>query len=49
MKTTGAFTLDKKKREAKVCNLCIAQNRPTIHQQFCLSEVKQPITKLATG
>ena len=27
----------------------LAQIRPTIHQQFCLSEVKQPLAKLATG
>ena len=44
-----------KQREAKVCNLrewsltSLAQNRPTIQKQFCLSEVKQPLAKFATG
>ena len=51
----GAFTLDEKQRKAKVTNLrewslrSIAQNKPTIQQQFCLREVKQPLAGFTTG
>ena len=27
----------------------LAQNRPTIHKQFCLSDVKQPLAKIVTS
>ena len=42
------------RRKAKLGNFrgwsltSLAQNRLTIHQQFCLSEVKQPLAKIAT-
>ena len=28
--------------------MSLAQNKPAIHQQFCLSEVKQPLAKITT-
>ena len=51
----GAFTLDAKQLEANVGNFrewsltTLAQNRLTIQKQFCLSEVKQPLAKFASG
>ena len=53
--TKGAFTLNAKQRGAKVGHLrewshtSLAQNKPTIQNQFCLREVKQSLAKFATG
>ena len=48
----SAFTQDATQREAKVGCLhensviSLTHNRPTIHQQFCLSKVKQPLATI---
>ena len=52
-KSMGAFTQDAKRRLATCASdrsiTSLAQNMPTIHQQFFLSEVKQLLAKIATG
>ena len=51
----GAFTLNATKAlrskgwQLSLMLTSLAQNRPTARQQFCLSEVKEPVAKFATG